>query len=258
MIKKFEDLTLQDDFMFCKVMQNTDLCKRLIEMILSDTIGQISYISVQHNINAYEQAKSVRFDVLVQTENGKFYDVEMQVSNEKNIPKRMRFYQAAIDISFLDKGNFYNDLNDSFIIFICLFDVIDKNKPIYTFENICIENKNISLQDGTKKIIINADAFNNTKNKALKGFLEYLKTGKTKNEFTRRIEEMIQTIKQNEQARQEYRLMSTFEMDARYKGFTEGTYSTKRETAKILKQLGDSIQKIMQVTGLPEEEIEKL
>jgi len=258
MIKKFEDLTLQDDFMFCKVMQNTDLCKRLIEMILSDTIGQISYISVQHNINAYEQAKSVRFDVLVQTENGKFYDVEMQVSNEKNIPKRMRFYQAAIDISFLDKGKFYNDLNDSFIIFICLFDVIDKNKPIYTFENICIENKNISLQDGTKKIIINADAFNNTKNKALKGFLEYLKTGKTKNEFTRRIEEMIQTIKQNEQARQEYRLMSTFEMDARYKGFTEGTYNNKKETAKILKQLGDSIQKIMQVTGLPEEEIEKL
>ena len=65
---------------------------------------------------------------------------------------------------------------------------------------------------------------------------------------------MIQTVKQNEQARQEYRLMSTFEMDARYKG----AYETKRETAKILKQLGDSIQKIMQVTGLPEAEIEKL
>ena len=52
--------------------------------------------------------------------------------------------------------------------------------------------------------------------------------------------------------------MSTFEMDARYKGFTEDTYNNKKETAKILKQLGDSIQKIMQVTGLPEEEIEKL
>jgi len=258
MVKRFEDLTFTDDFMFCKVMQNSDLCKRLIEMILADKIGKIAYISVQHNINASEQAKSVRFDVLVQTENGKFYDVEMQVSNEKNIPKRMRFYQAAIDISFLDKGNFYNDLNDSFILFICTFDAIGKNKPIYTFENICLEDKNISLQDGVKKVIINSEAFKDTKDKELKGFLEYLKTGKPNNEFTRGIETMIQTIKQNEQARQEYRLMSTFEMDARYKGFTEGTYSTKRETAKILKQLGDSIQKIMQVTGLPEEEIEKL
>ena len=254
MLKKFEDLTLQDDFMFCKVMQNPDLCKRLIEMILADTIGKIAYISVQHNINTYEQAKSVRFDVLVQTENGKFYDVEMQVSNEKNIPKRMRFYQAAIDISFLDKGNFYNDLNDSFIIFICTFDAIGKNKPVYTFENICLEDKNTSLQDGTKKVIINAEAFKDTENKELKEFLEYLKTGKAKSEFTRRIEEMIQTVKQNEQARQEYRLMSTFEMDARYKGI----YENKRETAKILKQLGDSLQKIMQVTGLPESEIEKL
>jgi len=254
MPKKFEDLTLQDDFMFCKVMQNTDVCKKLIEIILADTIGKIAYISIQHNITNYEQAKSVRFDVLVQTENGKFYDVEMQVSNEKNIPKRMRFYQSAIDISFLDKRNFYSDLNNSFIIFICTFDAIGKNKPIYTFENICIEDKNISLQDGTKKIIINAEAFNNTEDKELKEFLEYLKTGEATNEFTREIETMIQEIKQNEQARQEYRLMSTFEMDARYKGI----YENKRETAKILKQLGDSLQKIMQVTGLTESEIEKL
>ena len=104
------------------------------------------------------------------------------------------------------------------------------------------------------EVIINAEAFNNTEDKELKGFLEYLKTGKATNEFTREIETMVQAVKQNEQARQEYRLMSTFEMDARDKG----AYDNKRETARILKQLGDSIQKIMQVTGLSESEIEKL
>ena len=254
MVKRFEDLTFTDDFMFCKVMQNPDLCKRLIEMILADTIGKIAYISIQHNLKNYEQAKSVRFDVLVQTENGNLYDVEMQVSNENNIPKRMRFYQAAIDISFLDKGNFYNDLNDSFIIFICLFDVIGKNRPVYTFENICIEDKNISLQDRTKKVIINSEAFKNTEDKDLKEFLEYLKTGKPNNEFTRRIEEVIQTIKENEQARQEYRLMSTFEMDARYKGFSEGL----KQTAKNMKMEKLDISLIKKITGLSESEIEKL
>ncbi|AAS12505.1 MULTISPECIES: Rpn family recombination-promoting nuclease/putative transposase [Treponema] len=254
MVKRFEDLTFTDDFMFCKAMQNPDLCKGLIEMILADTIGKIAYISIQHNLKNYEQAKSVRFDVLVQTENGNLYDVEMQVSNEKNIPKRMRFYQAAIDISFLDKGNFYNDLNDSFIIFICLFDVIGKNRPVYTFENICIEDKNISLQDGTKKVIINSEAFKNTEDKDLKEFLEYLKTGKPNNEFTRRIEEVIQTIKENEQARQEYRLMSTFEMDARYKGFSEGL----KQTAKNMKMEKLDISLIKKITGLSESEIEKL
>ena len=231
-------------------MQNEGLCKALIEMILSDTIGKIAYISVQHSISTYEQAKSIRFDVLVQTENGKFYDVEMQVSNEKNIPKRMRFYQAAIDISFLDKGNSYNNLNDSFIIFICTFDAIGKNKSVYTFENICIEDKNTSLQDGTKKIIINSEAFENAEDKELEEFLEYLKTGKVKSEFTREIEAMIQTVKQNEQARQEYRLMSTFEMDIKD--------SVKRETAKLMKQKNFDIALIKEITGLPESEIEKL
>ena len=55
-------------------------------------------------------------------------------------------------------------------------------------------------------------------------------------------------------ARQAYRLLSTFELDA----IEKGIYRKAIETAKILKQLGDSIQKIMQVTGLPESEIEKL
>ncbi|EPF39700.1 hypothetical protein HMPREF9731_01068, partial [Treponema denticola SP23] len=108
------------------------------------------------------------------------------------------------------------------------------------------------------EVIINAEAFKDTENKELKEFLEYLKTGKTKSEFTRRIEEMIQTVKQNEQARQEYRLMSTFEMDARYKGFSEGTYNNKCETAKLMKRKNFDIALIKEITGLPESEIEEL
>ncbi len=108
------------------------------------------------------------------------------------------------------------------------------------------------------EVIINAEAFKDTENKELKEFLEYLKTGKTKSEFTRRIEEMIQTVKQNEQARQEYRLMSTFEMDARYKGFSEGLKQKSIETAKLMKLKNFDISLIKEITGLPESEIEKL
>jgi len=42
------------------------------------------------------------------------------------------------------------------------------------------------------------------------------------------------------------------------RGFAEGSRQAKLETARILKQLGDSITKIVQVTGLSKEEIEKL
>ncbi|AIN93861.1 hypothetical protein JO40_06870 [Treponema putidum] len=81
---------------------------------------------------------------------------------------------------------------------------------------------------------------------------------------------MIQAVKHNEQARKEYRFMSGFEMDAREEGrsegfergiaqgFSDGSYKKALETAKILKQLGDSVKKIMQATGLTKEEVESL
>ena len=147
----------------------------------------------------------------------------------------------------MDKGTHYKALNDSYIIFVCLFDAIGKNKPIYTFENICLEDGKTPLHDGTKKVIINAQAFRKATNKELKGFLEYVKTGTANTEYTGRIETMIQAVKNNEQARQEYRFMSGFEMDAREEGrsegiaqgirqgFADGAYQTKLETAKLMR-----------------------
>ena len=85
---------------------------------------------------------------------------------------------------------------------------------------------------------------------------------------------MIQTVKQNEQARQEYRFMSGFEMDAREEGvqqglrqgiqqgkslgLAEGSRQKALETAKAFKQLGFDIAKIAEGTGLSVEEIKAL
>ena len=159
-------------------------------------------------------------------------------------PKRMRYYQAAIDISFLDKGAHYKALNDSYIIFVCLFDAIGNGKPLYTFENICLEDRQTPLQDGTKKVIINAEAFGKAEDAELKGFLEYAKTGTANTDFTGRIETMIQAVKHNEQARKEYRFVSGLVMDAReegiQQGFSDGAYQAKLETAKLMRmQLPD-------------------
>ena len=182
----------------------------------------------------------------------------MQVGNEDNLPKRMRYYQAALDVSFLDQGCSYQTLNDSYIIFICLFDPIGSNRAVYSFENICIEDTSIPLQDGTKKIILNAGAFEQTDNHELQGFLRYVKTGELTTDYTKRIESMIQTVKMSEQARQEYRFKSAVIMDAEDRGEARGSRQAKLETARILKQLGDSLTKIAQATGLSKEEIEKL
>ena len=77
---------------------------------------------------------------------------------------------------------------------------------------------------------------------------------------------MIQAVKHNEQARQEYRIMSAFEMDAReegiqqgiQQGFADGSYQTKLETAKNLIKMGLPYEDVAYATGLSKEEIEAL
>ena len=68
----------------------------------------------------------------------------------------------------------------------------------------------------------------------------------------------------------EYMLINSFERDARNDGWkagmqagiaqgrSEGVADGLRQAAKILKQLGDPVQKIMQATGLSQEEVEAL
>ena len=40
--------------------------------------------------------------------------------------------------------------------------------------------------------------------------------------------------------------------------FADGSHQKALETARILKQLGDSVKKIMQATGLTQEEVESV
>ena len=44
--------------------------------------------------------------------------------------------------------------------------------------------------------------------------------------------------------------------EGREQGISQGSHQAKLETAKLLKQLGDSVQKIMQVTGLSKADVE--
>ena len=170
----------------------------------------------------------------------------------------MRYYQAVLDIAFLDKGHSYKALNNSVIIFVCLFDPIGNNRAIYTFENICREDKTILLQDGTKKIILNATAFKETDNQELRGFLQYVTTGKVTTAYTGRIEQMIQTIKRNEQLRQEYHILPAALMDAMDEGEARGFRQKVLETAKTMLTMGYPLNDICKISGLSSAEVEAL
>ena len=106
---------------------------------------------LQKSINVDMDAQSVRLDVYVKDDRETVYDIEMQVSDTKELPKRSRYYQGMIDLQLVDAGQHYKKLNKSYIIFICPFDLYGKGRHIYTFENICKEDNSISMGLRKKK-----------------------------------------------------------------------------------------------------------
>ena len=272
MRKSFDELTIVDDYMFCTVMQDEELCKELLSMILKNKVGKIVRLFKQQPIETQITSKGVRLDIMIEDDTGKLYDVEMQTTNEKNLPERMRYYQCAIDNSAINKGGDYNDLPDTFIIFLCTFDYLQEGLPVYTITPSCRETGQ-SFTDGTTKIIVNSTASEQAEEN-LKAFLSYMNGQSPITAFTKKLEKKVNETKEDEEKRREYMLLKSFEMDARRAGIQEGivqgrsegiqagisqgSYQKARETAKLMITHHYPVSEISLMTGLPQEEIEKL
>ena len=201
----WEELSISNDFLFGKVMQNPELCKELLQRILPDLdIDHVEYPELQKTIKEDFDAKGVRLDVYVNDGKGTVYDIEMQAVTSKYLPKRSRYYQSMIDLQLIDKGQDYDTLNNSYIIFICLSDLFGKNRYMYTFENVCKEESEVILNDGAKKVFLNADGKNGIVSKELKVFLDYVAGRPSEDTFVKKLKHAVEKAKKNREWRHEY------------------------------------------------------
>ena len=259
--KTWEELDITDNFIFCHVMRDEKLCKELLERLLSIEIDRIEYLNSEQEFDIDYDAKSVRLDVYVKDSN-RVFDSEMQTKVNKHIPKRMRYYQAIMDMDILTKGKLYSDLKESYILFICTNDPLGEKLPKYTIENRCVECPNVNFDDGTHRILYNAEAYINETNEKIKDILGYIDTGKTESEFTKQLEESVNKVKSNGEWRRKYMsfdmILMEEKQEAREEGREEGSYSTKIEFARTMLSDGESLDKIQRYTHLSLAEIQAL
>ena len=64
-IKPWEDLTIQDDYMFKLIMGVKRICLNLLQGILRVEIKDIHYLETEKSMDARYQGKGVRMDVYV-------------------------------------------------------------------------------------------------------------------------------------------------------------------------------------------------
>lgn len=219
----WEELGICNDFLFGKVMQNPELCKELLKRILPELeIERIEYPELQKTIKFDADAKSVRFDVYVRDEKQTIYDIEMQVTDTKELAKRTRFYQSMIDLQMIDRGESYKQLKPSYIIFICPFDMFDKGRHLYTFQNICKEDHKILLKDEATKIFLNAHGYMDDVSKELKAFLDYVAGKSTEDTFVKKLELAVKEAKRNREWRYEYMTLLMRDQENIEQGIKQG------------------------------------
>ena len=276
--KRWEDLTITDDFMFCKVMSDPDICKELLEILLHIKIDRLVFQEPQKSFRLTSESKGIRLDVYVKDSN-RVFDIELQTTNERNLELRTRYYQGVMDISELEKGEFFSNMKESYIIFICMFDPFGADIPIYTVKQTFAENDKLIFNDKTHKIFYNVKAFEKIANDVeTKAFLEYLCKHQSTTKFTQSLETAVYRNKNNQNWRKDYMTLAynlslAAEKAAkkaakkareegisigRNEGISLGAQQKAIETAKKFLAMGLSVEQVADGTGLSIDEIEKL
>ncbi len=246
--------------MFRLVMEDKELCKEALETILNIKIASISFPEGEKSLEQSLSSKGTRLDIYVEDDLGTAYDIEMQVAkrNDERLGKRLRYYQSILDADALKKNQKYSSLRKSVIIFICCFEPCDSyGYAIYSFRNRADENKNIVLDDGLQKLLLNtkydrAKVLQRTK---LHDFLDYIENNKPTDDFTNRLQNKVNQIRHDDTKGAIY--MGQEQRDWELEELAE-----ERRASEIAKRMLEdnelSVEKIAKYAGLKISEVEKL
>ena len=231
--EQWKSIGISNDFVFCKVMQDKELLSELIRRILPDLKFTDLKIDGQKKIEIGPDIHGVRFDVFAIMEDGRIVDIELQVLNSGNLPKRIRYYGSMADMQMLEKGVVYDELVESYVVMICLFDLYGEGRHMYTFTNRCKENPELEMGDGTTRIVLNATGTKDDISPKLKAFLSYVAGNAVEDEYVKKLDEAVQKARQNKKWRREYMVINMRDLEQQAMG------AKRRDREKIAEMLQD-------------------
>ena len=257
---KWESLTISDNFIFSQTMHKfPDLCKRLIEEILQIKILKLVDPDREKSIQSRRDFRGIRLDVYAEDHGRqRTFDLEMQTTNEKDLPERTRYYQGLIDQNRLESGKPYRMLWDSYIIFICTFDFLGFGDYVYSISEHYDNYPDQVFNTRVRKFLINTKGTHGKISSNLKEFIDYVERGMVSGNFSREFDEAVQDVKIGKEARLEFMNLEMEMINREYRAREEGRIEEKESTAMSLLQMNMTLEQIYQVTKLPIERILEL
>lgn len=151
---------LDDDFM-TKVFEDISCAELLLRIILNDEGIRVLEAHSQRGIKNL-QGRSVKLDILAVDSHNRVFNVEVQRSDRGAGAKRARYNSALIDANVTEPGDQYEDLNETFVIFITENDVMKAGLPICHIDRVVRETGKL-FEDEEHIIYVNSQIKDETK-----------------------------------------------------------------------------------------------
>lgn len=151
---------MNNKFMNAMLHDNIPATQKMLRVIMKNDKIKVISVCVQNFIqNLF--GHSAQLDILAEDENGRRFNVEIQRADEGAPAKRARFYSSSLDTVFLKAGHDYEELPETYVIFITENDVLQRNLPIYNIDRYIGQNMEL-FKDGSHIIYVNSQIQDDT------------------------------------------------------------------------------------------------
>ena len=159
-LHRIRNFRLMDDDFMSKVFEDPSCAELLLQIILERQDLRVQNVQSQYDLKNL-QGRSVRLDILAVDQANRAYNIEVQRSDSGAAVKRARYNSSLLDANLTMKGDSYEQLNETYVIFITEHDVLGDGLPIYHIDRIIRESGKV-FGDETHIIYVNAQIQNET------------------------------------------------------------------------------------------------
>lgn len=255
--KKWEDLQFSDNYIFCKVMRNKDLCKEMLEILLGIKVQDIEYIQSEHPLDDYYETRGVRMDVFVQGSN-EIYNMEMQTGDYDDLLMRSRYYLGAADVSTTPRRTKFKDLKETYILFICKDDPFNYGIPLYTEHKNFKELPLVEINDKSHKLFYNCSAYAKAADEDVSSVLEFIYNLKANSKFAKKLQDSVILAKAEPIFKDEYMYFADILEDEVEKAQEQGAIKKAEEDAIECLKDNVPIENVAKWMKLPLERVQEL
>lgn len=127
---------IDDEFMRCLFKDNIPLVQLVLRIITGKNDLEIVECQTQKDMKRLAGARSICLDAYGTDSASKKYDLEIQRASKGARPHRARYHSSVMDVENLDAGQEFEELPDTYTIFITERDFFGRNEAVYPIERI--------------------------------------------------------------------------------------------------------------------------